>query len=96
MPFVYVEQLTDTIEELKAHEIQVYAAHLDGKHAYDEENYLNGTAYLIGNEGNGLRREVAECADTWIRIPMEGQAESLNAAVAASILMFEASRQRRK
>lgn len=96
MPFVYVEQLTDTIDELKKHRIQVYAAHLDGKHAYDEENYLGGTAYLIGNEGNGLRKEVAKCADTWIRIPMEGQAESLNAAVAASILMFEASRQRRK
>ena len=54
------------------------------------------TAYLIGNEGNGLRQEVADCADTWIRIPMLGQAESLNAAVAASILMFEAARQRRK
>lgn len=96
MPFVYVEKLTDTIEELKAHQIQVYAAHLDGKNAYDEECYLNGTAYLIGNEGNGLRQEVADCADTWIRIPMLGQAESLNAAVAASILMFEAARQRRK
>ena len=96
MPFVYVEKLTDTIEELKAHQIQVYAAHLEGKNAYDEENYLNGTAYLIGNEGNGLRQEVADCADTWIRIPMLGQAESLNAAVAASILMFEAARQRRK
>ena len=96
MPLVYVEKLTDTIEELRAHQIQVYAAHLEGKNAYDEENYLNGTAYLIGNEGNGLRQEVADCADTWIRIPMLGQAESLNAAVAASILMFGAARQRRK
>ena len=96
MPFVYVEQLTDTINELKKNKIQVYAAHLAGKNAYDEEDYLGGTAYLIGNEGNGLRQEVAECADTWIRIPMEGAAESLNAAVAASVLMFEASRQRRK
>ena len=50
---------------------------------------------MIGNEGNGLRREVAQCADTWIQIPMAGQAESLNAAVAAAILMFEVSRQRR-
>ncbi len=52
-------------------------------------------AFLIGNEGNGLRREVAEAADRWIRIPMKGQVESLNAAVAATVLMFEASRQRR-
>ena len=39
--------------------------------------------------------EVAEKADAWVRIPMEGQAESLNAAVAAAVLMFEVSRQRR-
>ena len=50
---------------------------------------------LIGNEGNGLRQEVADCADTWIRIPMAGQVESLNAAVASAVLMFEVSRQRR-
>ena len=55
-----------------------------------------GCAFLIGNEGNGLRDEVSECADCLIRIPMCGKAESLNAAVAAAVLMFEAGRQRRK
>lgn len=95
MPFVYVEDLIETIAELKGRGVHVYAAHLDGKNTYDKENYTIDTAFLIGNEGNGLRQEVAECADVWIRIPMEGEAESLNAAVAASILMFEASRQRR-
>ena len=95
MPFVYSEDIISTIERLKLQGIRVYAAHLDGKNAYDREDYRGKTAFLIGNEGNGLRREVADCADTWIRIPMEGQAESLNAAVAASILMFEVSRQRR-
>ena len=55
-----------------------------------------GAVFLIGNEGNGLRDEVADCADCLIRIPMEGEAESLNAAVAAAVLMFEAGRQRRK
>ena len=96
MPFVYSEDFISTIERLKMQGIRVYAAHLDGKNAYDREDYRGKTAFLIGNEGNGLRREVADCADTWIRIPMEGQAESLNAAVAASILMFEVSRQRRQ
>lgn len=95
MPFLYVEDLPETIERLKKENIHVYAAHLAGKNAYDEEDYKTGTAFLIGNEGNGLRDEVADCADIRIRIPMEGQAESLNAAVAASILMFEVSRQRR-
>ena len=84
MPFLYVDDLKETIHTLK-----------DGKNTYDKEDYRQGTAFLIGNEGNGLREEIAQCADTWIRIPMCGQVESLNAAVAATVLMFEVSRQRR-
>ena len=95
-PFVYVEDILETVSVLKKNGIRTYAAHLEGGQMYDEEEYVNGTAFLIGNEGNGLRREVAEQADSWIKIPMEGQAESLNAAVAAAVLMYEALRQRRK
>lgn len=95
MPFLYAEDLKETIDALKEQGIQIYAAHLDGKNFYDKEDYRGGTAFLIGNEGNGLRREIAECADIWIRIPMAGRAESLNAAIAAAILMFETCRQRR-
>ena len=54
-----------------------------------------GTAFLIGNEGKGLTDQAAEAADCLIRIPMCGQVESLNAAMAAGILMYEAARQRR-
>lgn len=95
MPFLYAEDLTGTIGELKTAGIKVYAAHLKGKHAYDQEDYTTGCAFLIGNEGNGLRDEVAEYADHFVIIPMLGKAESLNAAVAAAVLMFEAARQRR-
>ncbi len=59
-------------------------------------NFWKTYAFLIGNEGNGLRDEVAKKADIWIKIPMCGQVESLNAAIASSILMYEVSRQRRK
>ena len=96
MPFLYVEDLPGAIGELKKEGILVYAAHLAGERAYDEEDYTTGCAFLIGNEGNGLRDEVAACADRRILIPMCGRAESLNAAVAAAVLMFEAGRQRRK
>ena len=96
MPFLYVEDLPEKIKELQKKSIKTYAAHLRGENAYDEEDYTTGCAFLIGNEGNGLRDEVADCADCLIRIPMEGEAESLNAAVAAAVLMFEAGRQRRK
>lgn len=95
MPFLIADDLPETIGQLKEKKIGVYAAHLDGKNTYDQENYAGGCAFLIGNEGNGLRQEVADCADTWIRIPMAGQVESLNAAVASAVLMFEVSRQRR-
>lgn len=95
MPFLYVEDLVGTISELKTEGIKIYAAHLKGKYAYDQEDYRAGCAFLIGNEGNGLRDEVADCADHYVIIPMKGKAESLNAAVAAAVLMFEVSRQRR-
>lgn len=96
LPFLYVEDLPKAVGELKRSGLTVYAAHLEGKNAYDGEDYTGGTAFLIGNEGSGLREEVAQCADCRIRIPMQGKAESLNAAVAAAVLMFEVSRQRRK
>ena len=80
---------------LKEAGIHSYAAHLKGKNSYDQEDYTRGTAFLIGNEGNGLRDEVADVAECYIKIPMCGEVESLNAAVASSVLMFEAARQRR-
>lgn len=96
MPFLYVENLEEAILKMKAAGIKTYAAHLDGKQSYDEPNYKEASAFMIGNEGNGLRDEVAKLADTYIIIPMEGQVESLNAAIAATVLMFETSRQRRR
>ena len=95
MPFVYVEHLPETLEVLAEAGIHSYAAHLKGKNSYDQEDYTRGTAFLIGNEGNGLRDEVADVAECYIKIPMCGGVESLNAAVASSVLMFEAARQRR-
>ena len=95
MPFYYAEDLLDAIAQMKKRNISTYAAHLDGKNSYDEEDYKKPCAFFIGNEGNGLRDEIADAADIYIRIPMYGQVESLNAAIAACVLMFEAARQRR-
>lgn len=95
MPVIYVEDLLKLLATFKRKGIKSYAAHLDGKNTYDKEDYQSGTAILIGNEGNGLREEVANAADIWVRIPMQGHVESLNAAIAASVLMFEVYRQRR-
>lgn len=95
MPFLYVEDLEEAVKEIKAAGIKTYAAHLAGKLSYDEPDYKEACAFMIGNEGNGLRDEIARLADTYIIIPMAGQVESLNAAIAATVLMFETSRQRR-
>ena len=95
MPVVYVEDLVELLCAFRERGIKSYAAHLDGKNSYDKENYQSGTAILIGNEGNGLRDCVTESADILVQIPMLGQVESLNAAIAASVLMFEVARQRR-
>ncbi len=94
VPFVYVEDLVETMNLLHQQGIHTYAAHLQGKEYYDSFSFNQSTAFLIGNEGNGLSRQVADAAEHYLKIPMEGQVESLNAAVATALLMYEAHRQR--
>lgn len=95
VPFLYVDNLHETIRQMGSHGIHTYAAHLEGKEYYDSFSFREGTAFLIGNEGNGLERETADLADAYLKIPMEGKVESLNAAIATSLLMYEAHRQRK-
>ena len=95
MPFYISNDLCEEISVLRESGIPSYAAHLDGKRVYDERPRTQGCAFLIGNEGNGLSAELTAKADEKIIIPMAGGAESLNAAMAAGILVFEAARQRR-
>lgn len=95
MPFVYVDDLKAAIETMKAAGIQIYAAHLKGTQNYDAFDYKKRSGFLIGNEGNGLSDEIADMANQYIRIPMCGQVESLNAAIAATVLMYESFRQNR-
>lgn len=95
VPFLYVDNIRDTMKLLSKKDITTYAAHLKGEKYYDQFSYQKGTAFLIGNEGNGLQKETADAADTYLKIPMQGKLESLNAAVATALLIYEAARQRR-
>ncbi len=95
MPFLVTEDLTIIINELRKNGISLYAAHLKGTKQYDEPDYTKPSGFLIGNEGNGLSDEIAELATDYVRIPMHGKVESLNAAISASLLLYEADRQRR-
>ena len=87
VPCVIVDDLGAAVNEMKASGITTYAAHLDGEDISSVE-LANDRAFLIGNEANGLSDEVANLADKKIKIPMEGEVESLNAAVATAILIY--------
>ena len=95
LPFVISNDLPGLLRQLRAEGFSLTAAHLAGTEYYDAVSYPARTAFLIGNEGNGLSEEVTSLADKKVRIPMEGQTESLNAAVAGALLLYEAYRQRR-
>ncbi|MBQ8306507.1 MAG: RNA methyltransferase [Blautia sp.] len=96
VPYVYVEDVRSVAGLLKEKNIRLYAACLEGSVPYDSEDYAGAGAFLVGNEGNGLSDEAIRLSDQRIRIPMHGQVESLNAAMACGILLYEASRQRRQ
>ena len=83
------------MEELK--ELGVWTVGLAGEavEIYDEPDYTQPTAFVLGAEDNGLRRLVRETCDRLVQIPMAGEVSSLNVSVAAGVALFEAARQRR-
>ncbi len=94
MPFLYAEDIIETVRELKKRGIRLFAAHLKGNNDYYNENLAVPMGLLIGNEGNGLTDGLTGEADTLVKIPMEGGLESLNAAVSTAVILYEAYRQR--
>ena len=92
IPVVFTDDLYDAIDTIKSHGVMVYAAHLKGECSYRDVDYNDRLMILIGNEGRGLTDEASDKADTLVKIPMKGKVESLNASVAAAILMYETLR----
>ena len=93
MPVARVTNIVATINELKEKGVWVFAADMDGKPFY-ETDMSGAVAIIVGSEGKGVGRLVKENADVVVSIPMKGKINSLNASVAASILMFEVSKTR--
>ena len=96
VPFIYVKDLKEVIAEIYSRKINIYASSLEGAIEYDQPDYKKDTAFIIGNEAAGISKKVLDSVENKVKIPMLGEVESLNAAVAGSILMYEAARQRRK
>lgn len=94
VPVIYVDDICKAVDECKEKGVKVYAAHLKGTDNYNQKDYAKPTAFMIGNEGNGLSDRLTQKADELVRIPMQGKVESLNAAIACTILTYEAVRQR--
>lgn len=88
-----VGNLAQTIEQLKKKNIWVYAADMDGQR-WDKTDFSGGVALVVGNEGSGVGRLVKEKCDITVSLPMRGRVNSLNASVAAGIIMYEIARQR--
>lgn len=96
VPHFYLSDFLGELDLMRQAGATLYAAHLQGTQFYDEPEYDGCSVILIGNEANGLSDEATAKANCLVKIPMEGKSESLNAAVAASLFVYEAYRKRRK
>ncbi len=89
------DDLVKTIKELKKHKIKIVSTSLQTNKNMYNISYQK-TAIVIGNEANGVSKEILELSDEKIKIPMPGKTESLNASVATSVILYEAMRDKLK
>lgn len=95
MKIAKVVNINDTIRQLKEQNIYVYGTDMDGKTMYSA-NLTGAVAFVIGSEGEGIKRLTRELCDDIIKIDMHGKINSLNASVATAIVLYERVRQTKK
>jgi 23S rRNA (guanosine2251-2'-O)-methyltransferase len=95
IPVARVSNLVSTVEELKKLNIWVYGAEMSGKPMF-ETDFSGACALVVGSEGFGISRLLREKCDFLVSLPMKGSIKSLNASVAAGVLMYEVVRHREK
>lgn len=88
---VQVTNISDTIDKLKKYGYFVYSTQADGQYHYQQVEYPNKVAIVLGNEGNGIRKKVREHCDTSLKIHLNGKINSLNVSVACGILLAKIS-----
>ena len=89
---VECENLADVLDELKKHKFQIVSTSLDTENSIYDIDYRKKVV-VIGNEGNGVSKEIQDLSDYKVKIPMLGKTESLNASVATGIMIYEYVRQ---
>ncbi len=93
-PVARVSNIAQTIDNLKKNGVWVYGTAFEGASVYNKTDLKGSIALVIGNEGEGISRIVLEKCDGLVKIPMMGEIQSLNASVAAGILLYEILNQR--
>ena len=93
VPVHYDDEHMTLVKSLKEKNFKVVVTSLDTDKDFFQENLKGKVLLTVGNEGNGVSNEVYELADTKVKIPMPGNAESLNVAIATSVIMYEKIRQ---
>ena len=96
VPIVKVTNLSQTIDELQDNGFWIIGTDADAKQDIYEVDLTSSIALLIGSEGQGISRKLAQKSDHLTKLPMSGEVTSLNASVAAGVCMFEVVRQRRQ
>jgi len=94
VPVLFVDTPQQTVRLLKENGKKIFATCFEDAKWYVQEDMSENVALVIGNEGNGICETFIEVADSKIKIPMSGNIDSLNAAVAAGILMYESVRKK--
>ncbi|HEX2089814.1 MAG TPA: TrmH family RNA methyltransferase [Actinomycetota bacterium] len=94
LPVVREAELEAAVGEFRRRGFKVCAADAEGSESIYDTDLTGPTAILFGNEAHGLSSEVAALAETTVRVPISGRAESLNLAAAATLALFESARQR--
>lgn len=94
LPVIKIEDTLQTLSYLKEKKLNVISGYLDASKYHFDIDMRGGIVIVIGNEANGISDQVIQLSDYLVKIPIPGHAESLNAGIAAGIIMYEAVRQR--
>ncbi len=96
VPYITVTNLARAMRELQERDIWLTGTSDDAEQSLYDVDYSGGTAFVMGSEGEGMRRLTRENCDRLVSVPMMGAVESLNVSVASGICLYEARRQRLK
>lgn len=94
MPVIYIDDLHEILGMLQQDGVKLCGTHLKGTKSYMSAEYGDRVAVIIGNEGRGMTDATSDMCDLLVKIPMSGKVESLNASVAAALMMYEVNKSR--